>query len=69
VNCKFMNNSATSGGRDIHHSTDLSNSYGSDNFVQTCSLSASPRIGFPGNANIDNLLLGMSYLFFFLFQY
>jgi hypothetical protein len=57
--CKFLNNSANSGGNDISHNTDVSNSYTSDNFVQTCSISDTPRVGFPGSITLDNLLLGM----------
>jgi hypothetical protein len=73
ISCKFMNNSAFSGGNDIHHSSDLSTSYNSSNFVQTCSLSESPRVAFPDNVTLDNLLLGILFYFilfcFFLFYF
>jgi hypothetical protein len=77
VNCKFLNNSnsGTSGGNDIYDNTNLASSYSSNNFVQTCSTSESPRIGFSDNTNLDNLLLGIFLfifcllIFLFLFMY
>jgi hypothetical protein len=59
IQCRFLNNSGNSGGNDIDHSTDLSTSYSSYNFVRTCSLSESPRVYFSGGGNVDNLLLGL----------
>jgi hypothetical protein len=55
-NCQFLSNTANVGGNDIHHGTDMSSSYNWSIFKQTCSTSASPRVAFPGNVNIDYLL-------------
>jgi hypothetical protein len=64
ISCRFLNNSANSGGNDIHHSSNLVSSYSSSQFVQTCSSSSSSRVAFPNNVNVDSLLLGLKMCYF-----
>jgi hypothetical protein len=74
INCKFLSNSAYTGGKDISHAIiTFSNSYSSNSLSGTCSTSGLPRIYFANGSNVDNLLIGfinylnLNSLFFFFF--